>query len=133
MSLRTNPWHITIRKNENNAFPNGPADSNAANLPLAWCPKYQRPDDAASDDAKGVLVDMAASIETSLTRSIHHQQNCLHTENAPVAVEAHWKANPLHQGYPTDVLNRDEDVAYINYDIFKAKTAGLVMNKRYLY
>lgn len=121
VSLRTNPWHTTVRKNENNAFPNGPADSNAANLPLAWCPKYQQPDDAASDDAKGVLVGMAASIETSLTRLIRHRQNCQQTENGPVVAGAHWRANPLRQGCLAGALNQDVDVALINYDSLKRK------------
>ena len=93
-----------------------PEGNSAATRPRAWCPRYRRPDDEASDDVKVGLVDRAVSIETSLTRSIHHQQNCQHTENAPVAVEARWKANPHHQGCLEVVVNRDEDVAFINYD-----------------
>ena len=93
-----------------------PGGNSAANRPHAWCPRYRRPDDEASDDVKVGLVDRAVSIETSLTRSIHHQQNCQHTENAPVAVEARWKANPHHQGCLEVAVNRDEDVAFINYD-----------------
>ena len=93
-----------------------PGGNSAANRPHAWCPRYRRPDDEASDDVKVGLVDRAVSIETSSTRSIHHQQNCQHTENAPVAVEARWKANPHHQGCLEVAVNRDEDVAFTNYD-----------------
>ena len=103
-------------------FPfSGPAGSTAANLPQASCPRYQLPDDAASDDGKGALVDREASTETSLTRSIRHQQSCPQTENAQVAAEAHWKATPLHQGCPVGVLNRDEGEAFINYDSLRPK------------
>ena len=100
---------------------NEPVGNSAANLPHAWCPRCQSPDDATSDDARGALADREASIETSLTRSIRRQQSCQQTENGPVAVEAHWRANPLHQGYPEGVLNRDEVVALINYDSLKQK------------
>ena len=74
-----------------------------------------------AEDAKEELEDMAASIETSSTRSIRLQQSCQQTENAPVAVEAHWRATPLHQGYQAGVLNRDVVVAYANHDSLKRK------------
>ncbi len=98
-----------------------PAGSTAANLPRAWCPRYQLPDDAASDDATRARVDRAASIETSVTRSIHHLQSYQQTENAPVAAGAHWRASLLHLGCPAGVLNRDVDVALINYASLQRK------------
>ena len=93
-----------------------PEGNSAANRPRAWCPRYQRPDDEASDGVKVELVDRAVSIETSLKQSIRHQQSCQQTENAPVAVEARWRANPHHQGCQANAWNRGEDVASINYD-----------------
>ena len=93
-----------------------PEGNSAANRPRAWCPRYQRPDDEASDGVKGELVDRAVSIETSLKQSIRHQQSCQQTENAPAAVEARWRANPHHQECLAVALNRGEDVASINYD-----------------
>ena len=98
-----------------------PEGNSAANRPRAWCPRYRRPDDEASDGVKVELVDRAVSIETSLKQSIRHQQSCQQTENAPVAVEAHLRANPLRQGCLADVLSRDEDEALINYDSLKRK------------
>ena len=93
-----------------------PEGNSAATRPRAWCPRYRRPDDEASDGVKGELVDRAVSIETSLKQSIRHQQSCQQTENAPAAVEARWRANPHHQECLANAWNRGEDVAFINYD-----------------
>jgi hypothetical protein len=82
---------------------------------------------------KGGLVDREVSIETSLKRSIRHQQSCQQTENALAAVEAHWKANLHHQECLAVVLNLGEDVASTNYDSLKRKSAKLEMNNRYAY
>ena len=93
-----------------------PGGNSAANRPRAWCPRCRRPDDEASDDAIGELVDKAVSIETSLKQSIRHQQSCQQTENAPAAVEARWRANPRHQEYLANAWNRGEVVTFTNYD-----------------
>jgi hypothetical protein len=79
---------------------------------------------------KGGLVDREVSIETSLKRSIRHQQSCQLTENALAAVEAHWRANLHHQECLAVVLNLGEDVASTNYDSLKRKSAELIMNNQ---